>query len=41
MILHKNYFFNKSTKQYYKNEKNSFSEVFLDGNLIKYTKSIN
>ncbi|PKB17080.1 DUF6625 family protein [Flavobacterium sp. 5] len=41
MSLHKNYFFNKSTKQYYKNEKNSFSEVFLDGNIIKYTKSIN
>lgn len=41
MFLHKKYFFNKSTKQYYKNEKNSFSEVYLDGNLIKYTKSIN
>lgn len=39
MIFHNKYFFNAETKQYYKNEKNSFSEVLLDGNLIKYSKS--
>lgn len=39
MIFHSNYFFNTHTKQYYKDEKNSFSEVMLDGNLIKYSKS--
>ncbi|MNR07337.1 hypothetical protein D3C85_1234530 [compost metagenome] len=39
MIFHSKYFFNVDTKQYYKNEKDSFSEVLLDGNLIKYSKS--
>ncbi|SNR22802.1 DUF6625 family protein [Flavobacterium sp. ov086] len=39
MIFHAKYFFNTHTRQYYKDEKNSFSEVLLDGNLIKYSKS--
>lgn len=39
MIFHSKYFFNKHSKQYYKDDKNSFSEVLLDGNLIKYSKS--
>lgn len=39
MMFHKRYFFNRITKQYYKNEKNGFSEVLPDGNLIKYSKS--
>ncbi|MHC0444012.1 DUF6625 family protein [Flavobacterium sp. 3-218] len=38
MIFHSNYFFNTKTKHYYRNENNSFSQVFLDGNLIKYSK---
>ncbi|WP_286970157.1 DUF6625 family protein [Flavobacterium sp. UBA4854] len=38
MIFHSKYFFNTQTKHYYRHEKNSFSQVFLDGNLIKYSK---